>query len=501
MECVNLITIHDANEFSREEFVSQFGWIFEHTPWVAEQAWELRPFPSVQFLHRAMVKLIEKSSKEEKLALIQAHPDLGTKMKLSTSSKIEQQQAGLDQLSPKEYERFIALNNKYVKKYGFPFVLAVRGHNKDSIYDAMKRRVKNKEDQEFNKALEEIYKISFFRLREMITNEGSYNMEDRTMYYGKGDVYVYRTNVQPLTGLRKIPESNVTEINNIIFGWNIKVEVEGKQLFTSFSEGDNELVVATDSMKNFIHKHLAYYNGRTIEGFLAFVAERFLDTYPQMDTIKLIGEETPFLPTNALLNGNPQESNLVFNHSRNEQSVATLFAKKNESNHLEVLKHISGIKGLQLVKIKGNSFAGFIRDEYTTLPEDYNRPLFIYLNISWNYEEFKDSTGETPALYVYSKQVKDIVTSVFHKLDTLSIQHLIYQIGLNILVRFPQLTEVTFESQNRTWETVVDAIPDSDGKVYTEPRPPYGFQGFTLTRDDLKQDDLKSIVDEEISQI
>jgi urate oxidase/2-oxo-4-hydroxy-4-carboxy-5-ureidoimidazoline decarboxylase len=326
-------------------------------------------------------------------------------------------------------------------------------------------------------------------------------MEDRTMYYGKGDVYVYRTNVKPLTGLRKIPESNVIERNNNIFGWNIKIEVGGEQLFSSFSEGDNELIVATDSMKNFIQKHLAYYNGRTIEGFLAFVAERFLDTYPQMDSIKLTGVETPFIPTTSLINENPQESKLVYNHSRNEQAVATLFAKKNEGNNIEILEHSSGIQALQLIKISGNSFAGFIRDEYTTLSEANNRPLFIYLNINWNYEKYKDSTGENPALYVCSEQVKDIVTSVFHNLDTLSIQHLIYQIGLTILERFPQLTDVTFQSQNRTWETVVDTIPNTDGKVYTEPRPPYGFQGFALTRDDLKREGRRMNGDKEISQI
>jgi urate oxidase/2-oxo-4-hydroxy-4-carboxy-5-ureidoimidazoline decarboxylase len=321
------------------------------------------------------------------------------------------------------------------------------------------------------------------------------------MYYGKGDVFVYRTNVKPLIGLRKIPESNVMEIKNIIFGWNIKIEVGGEQLFTSFSEGNNEVVVATDSMKNFIQRNLAYFNGSTIEGFLAFVANRFLDTYPQMDTIKLTGEETPFLPANTLINENLQESMLVFNHSRNEQAVTTFFAKKNENKHVKIVKQSSGIQGLQLIKINGNSFAGFIRDEYTTLPEDHNRPLFIYLNINWNYKEYKDSTGETPALYVYSEQVKDIVTSVFHKLETLSIQHLIYQIGLTILERFPQLTDVTFQSQNRTWETVVNTISDSEGKVYTEPRPPYGFQGFTLTRDDLFKEKQKRILNEGISQI
>ncbi|MBM7603649.1 urate oxidase/2-oxo-4-hydroxy-4-carboxy-5-ureidoimidazoline decarboxylase [Metabacillus crassostreae] len=496
-----MLSIYEVNTFTKEEFSHKVGWVFEHTPWIAEQSWEFAPFHSVQQLHRSMVKVVEIAEKEKKLALIQSHPDLGSKLKLSAPSQMEQKQAGLDQLNPREYKKFNALNNKYVKKFGFPFVLAVRGHNKYSIFDAMKRRMKNSDNEEFQTALKEIYKISFFRLRDIVCNEGGYSMENRVMYYGKGDVFVYRTKLQPVIGLKKIPESLITEINNDVFGWNIKMEVGGKELFSSFSEGENELVVATDSMKNFIQKHLAYYQGNTIEGFLKFVSERFLQTYAHIETIKLSAEEVPFLPTVVLENQENKVSSLVFNRSRNEQATSYHHTRKDEQDSIDVINAFSGIKDLQLIKISGNSFSGYIQDEYTTLPESNNRPLFIYLNINWNYVNMQDSYGELPEKYVAAEQVKDIVTSVFHHLETKSIQHLIYQIGLRILARFPQLSKVTFQSQNRTWLTVVDQIEESNSssKVYTEPQPPFGFQGFTITREDLNHEKLNKGI-EEIAQ-
>ena len=135
--------------------------------------------------------------------------------------------------------------------------------------------------------------------------------------------------------------------------------------------------------------------------------------------------------------------------------------------------------------MSGNSFVGFVRDEYTTLPEDGNRPLFIYLNLHWIYEEQTDAFGTDPSKYVAAEQIIDLASSVFHGMETPSIQNLIYEIGCRILNRFPQLLEVTFESQNHTWDTVVSDIPGSNGKVYTEPRPPFGFQVFTVTKEHI----------------
>jgi urate oxidase / 2-oxo-4-hydroxy-4-carboxy-5-ureidoimidazoline decarboxylase len=309
----------------------------------------------------------------------------------------------------------------------------------------------------------------------------------RTMSYGKADVWVYRTYSTPLTGVRAIPESTFSGRRNIIFGVNVKVAVEGEKFFSSFKEGDNTLVVATDSMKNFILKHAGDYQGSTLEGFLEYVGSRFLETYSQMTTIKIEGDQIPFDELPVPTNNSFELSPLVFRYSLNEQASASVELKR--SKETIVTEHLqSRLKGLKLIKVRGSNFFGFVRDEYTTLPESFDRPLFIFLNIEWRYFDLENARGITLDGYVAAEQVRDIACTVFHEENSPSIQHLIYRIGLRILERFPQLKEVLFESNNRTWETVIDEIPASrEGKVFTEARPPYGFQCFSMTREDLKE--------------
>jgi urate oxidase/2-oxo-4-hydroxy-4-carboxy-5-ureidoimidazoline decarboxylase len=308
----------------------------------------------------------------------------------------------------------------------------------------------------------------------------------RTMRYGKADVWVYRTYAKPLTGVRSIPESAFTGRSNILFGMNVKVAVEGEAFFSSFKDGDNTLVVATDSMKNFILKHAGDYEGSTQEGFLEFVGRRFLETYSHMSVIKISSDQIPFdeLPVPAKNSFEP--SPLVFRYSLNEQPSASVEVKRSK-DEITITDHLSSLKGLKLIKVRGSSFFGYVKDEYTTLPESYDRPLFIFLNIEWRYNDFEDARGNTAAGYVAAEQVRDIAYTVFHEANSPSIQNLIYRIGQRILERFPQLAEVRFESNNRTWETILDEIPHSEeGKVFTEPRPPYGFQCFSMTREDLE---------------
>src|SRR3954447_11352496 len=140
----------------------------------------------------------------------------------------------------------------------------------------------------------------------------------RTMSYGKADVWVYRTYAKPLTEIRSIPESAFSGRRNILFGMNVKVAVEGEAFFPSFKEGDNSLVVATDSMKNFILKHAGDYQGAVLEGFLEFVGRRFLETYPQMTVIKISGEQIPFDELPVPTNDGFEPSPLVFRYSLNE---------------------------------------------------------------------------------------------------------------------------------------------------------------------------------------
>lgn len=310
----------------------------------------------------------------------------------------------------------------------------------------------------------------------------------RIMCYGKADVWVYRTYAKPLTTVQSIPESTFKGYKNILFGMNVKVAVEGEEFLASFKDGDNTLVVATDSMKNFILKHAGDYEGGTQEGFLEFVGRRFLETYPQMTGIKMMGEQIPFdelpVPTKDTFEPSP----FVFRYSLNEQACASIELKR-ANGAIFTTDQKSSLKKLKLIKVRGSSFYGYVKDEYTTLPESYDRPLFIFLNIDWRYSDPEPSRGNTPG-YVAAEQVRDIAYTVFHEKNSPSIQNLIYRIGYRVLERFPQLAEVSFESNNRTWETVLDQIPSSpEGKVFTEPRPPYGFQRFSMTREDLMTDE------------
>ncbi|MGM0883032.1 MAG: factor-independent urate hydroxylase [Bacillota bacterium] len=307
----------------------------------------------------------------------------------------------------------------------------------------------------------------------------------RTLYYGKGDVLSYRTYATPLT-VRSIPESPYKGDTNVIFAHNIKFSVSSEVLLTSFTEGDNKHVVATDSMKNFILRQTANYEGSTTEGLLAFISERFFERYPHIDAIDISADRLPFSSVTIGEGGGWSDSQLVFRRSHNEHANAALKWVRTNAG-IQLARHESSLSHIQLIKVSGSSFYGFIRDEYTTLPESYDRPLFIFLDIFWTYADAADAFDSERGHYVASEQVHDIAHTVFHKNNTPSIQYLIYQIGHRILTSFPQLAEVRFESNNRTWETIVEPLDPNSAGVYTEPRPPYGFQGFTLTRDDLTE--------------
>lgn len=163
------MTIAHLNFLERAEFVSAIGWVFEHSPWVAERAWAMRPFADAQALHRAMVDQIERSLPEEQLALLRAHPDLGTRARVSEASSAEQAGAGLDQLTQPEFERLRTLNEAYRDKFGFPFLFAVKGSTKHDILDALERRVQSSREEEYRVALDQVYRIAEFRLEDTLS--------------------------------------------------------------------------------------------------------------------------------------------------------------------------------------------------------------------------------------------------------------------------------------------------------------------------------------------
>jgi urate oxidase len=309
--------------------------------------------------------------------------------------------------------------------------------------------------------------------------------DQRTMNYGKENVAVYRTYATPLENVRTIPESSFDGRENILFGAEVRVQVEGEAFLPSFSEGDNSMVVATDSMKNFVHHHLGEYEGATIEGFLEYVGTELLETYSQIETVTVSADQLPFEERPVPGEDGFEPSELVFRVADGAAGYGEVTLERT-TDETERTEQTSGVTGIELVKVKDNSFTGYVQDEYTTLPERENRTLYVGMDIFWTYADSADALGSDPERYVAAEQVRDIAQVVFDDLDVNSIQQLIYQVGLRVLERFPQLESVSFEANNRTWIGVRDDL-DGDGKVLREPPRPTGFQQFSMDRSDLKE--------------
>jgi 2-oxo-4-hydroxy-4-carboxy-5-ureidoimidazoline decarboxylase len=155
----------------RDAFVARYGPLFEHSPWVAEAVAGDAPFADDTQLHAAMVAAVAGAPRERQLALIRAHPDLAGRAaiagELTVDSAHEQASAGLDRLTPEEYEAFTSANAAYAERFGFPFVICVREHDKASILAAARERLGHDPDEEVRVALGEIAKIAWLRLEAM----------------------------------------------------------------------------------------------------------------------------------------------------------------------------------------------------------------------------------------------------------------------------------------------------------------------------------------------
>ena len=159
----------------RDEFVARFGGVFEHSPWIAERAFDndriAEPL-AAEAVHQALCNEFRAASPDERMGVLRAHPDLAGKLAiaggLTEESKSEQSGAGLDRLSADEHARFTELNTRYMRDFGFPFIIAVKGHDKDSILAAFETRVENDAETEFSTACAEVEKIAGFRIHALL---------------------------------------------------------------------------------------------------------------------------------------------------------------------------------------------------------------------------------------------------------------------------------------------------------------------------------------------
>jgi urate oxidase len=241
-----------------------------------------------------------------------------------------------------------------------------------------------------------------------------------------------------------------------LFSCEARVIVRSAALETSYTEGDNSLVVATDSMKNFIHVMGLEYAGNTLEGFVDLVGSRLLARYDHLEGVQVSAKQVPF----ERVRGN------VMRARYDDYALAELDLDRNG-----VVSAHSGWYGLHLIKLTGSSFAGFVRDEYTTLPEAHDRPLFVHMNVGWTNADLTHCAA--------CEDVRDVAVATFCEVNSASIQELVHQIGVQVLERFPEIAAVDFYAENRLWDT---AQKGEDASVYTDARPPFGVITLTLER-------------------
>jgi 2-oxo-4-hydroxy-4-carboxy-5-ureidoimidazoline decarboxylase len=161
------VALEEVNALGRDEFVARLGGVFEHSPWIAQRAWHKRPFRSIEELHRAMLDAVV--SKEEKLELARAHPELAAAEALTLASTSEQARLGFNALSKKELEEMNRLNRSYRDKFGFPCIVALRLHaERQSVMAEIKRRLANDAVTELDHALEQIGHITRARLERIV---------------------------------------------------------------------------------------------------------------------------------------------------------------------------------------------------------------------------------------------------------------------------------------------------------------------------------------------
>src|SRR3954470_15303248 len=194
-------TISDLNDCSQADFAASLANVFEHSPWIAEQAAAARPLAGVRSLFAAMTAVIDAASPETRLALIRAHPDLANKTQraagLTAESTSEQTGAGLDRLSDAEYEAFERVNNAYRAKFGFPYILCVRRHTKDSILRDFERRLPNDAAAEVATSIGEIGRIAALRLDQLVASQ------DRLPVHGRLSTHVLDTHSgKPAAGIK-----------------------------------------------------------------------------------------------------------------------------------------------------------------------------------------------------------------------------------------------------------------------------------------------------------
>ena len=163
-----MIDIKNINSLDKSEFLSIFGNVFEKSKWISEKVFDKKPFKNLESFVSEIIGIYENSDNKTILEILNLHPELAVEKKLTADSEVEQSKANLKQCTPEEFDEFKKLNIEYKKKFNFPFIIAVKGKNKNEILNYFRERINNSLDEEFFEAKKQVKKIANFRLEEII---------------------------------------------------------------------------------------------------------------------------------------------------------------------------------------------------------------------------------------------------------------------------------------------------------------------------------------------
>ncbi len=244
----------------------------------------------------------------------------------------------------------------------------------------------------------------------------------------------------------------------------IDIDLSGAAFLPSYTEGDNRAVVATDSLKNFVHAMALEHPGDTLEGLVAFVGRRLTERYAQIERARVRARELPYTRAapETYLRAGPDAGSAEVEVERGT-----------------VVAHRSGREGIELARLSGSSFAGFVRDEHTTLPETEDRPLVLRLDLHWRYARVEDGYADGSPRRVPSAAMRDLAVGAAADFASRSIQHVLHEMGRRALALYDQLDEIALEAENRLWDQVKGG---ADTRVYADPRPTYGRIALTVAR-------------------
>jgi urate oxidase len=420
------VNLAEINQLSPQSFLEHFGRVLEHSPRYAERAATQRPFSSFEALHRAFVAAIRADMPEAQLELIRAHPDLAGKAaiegELTAESASEQASAGLDRLTPDEFAEFTRVNTAYRAKFEMPYIVCVREHSKASILAGAVERLEHDLPTERAKALEEIGKIARLRLRDLVEDGmGSNSAKHRIVLgqnnYGKADVRLFKV----------FRDQTRHEVKDV---W-VDVAMIG-DFTAAHTQGENTDLLATDTVRNTVYALAKDGLTSSIEEFGKHLIRHFVQAGPRISSVRV--KMTEHRWDRIKVDG------LEHDHSFTRDVGKHTAIVEGDGSSFAVT---SGIDELFILKTTNSGWEGFLREQYTTLPDTNDRILATVVTAHWHYNQ--DSADYDQVWAGVWQQILTTFTDHYSP----SMQGTLYKMGKAVLERFPEIEKIHFSFPNK----------------------------------------------------